>query len=41
MKIRIIAVPAGEAPLEIRKQWVGVVVPYDPIYTVVVECASA
>ena len=32
--IRIIAVPAGEAPLEVREKWIGVEIPdasYDPI----------
>jgi hypothetical protein len=31
--IRIIVVPAGEAPLEIREAWVGVVLSYDPLFT--------
>jgi len=29
-RIRIIAVPEGEAPLEIRKQWVGLELPTAP-----------
>jgi len=30
--IKIIAVPSGEAPLEVREQWVGLVLPVDPSY---------
>ena len=30
MKIRITAVPPGFAPEEIRAQWVGVEIPYNP-----------
>lgn len=29
MRIRITSVPAGGAPLKIRKQWVGMVLPVD------------
>jgi hypothetical protein len=30
--IRIVKTPAGEAPLEIRKAWVGLVLPCDPFF---------
>lgn len=29
--IRIIKIPAGEAPLSIRRAWVGLILPCDPI----------
>lgn len=34
MKVKIVAVPAGEAPLVLREQWVGVEIPIDPILSV-------
>jgi hypothetical protein len=29
-RVRIVAIPSGEAPLEIRKQWVGLELPLMP-----------
>jgi len=40
-KVRVVSVPPGEAPLQVRDAWVGVEMPYNPFMTYIAAAASA
>ena len=40
MKIRIVAVPAGEAPIKVRKEWLGLEMEVDVYMTAALRGAS-